>query len=139
MREGHRTRNNQTRRGHPSFYLTFKRKGKTVTVYVPKDRVAELRGWVLEHKRVKVLLREIPELGLAETARVIAGAPRQAKCCGRLLAGEGGLEPEPEAAGAVLAPGAPARPFDPSLGGDVSGAARRSELSHDGRGHAAGA
>jgi len=78
-----------------------------VTVYVPKDRVAELRGWVLEHKRVKVLLREIPELGLAETARVIAGAPRQAKCCGRLLAGEGGLEPEPEAAGAVLAPGAP--------------------------------
>ena len=54
-----------TGRGHPSFYLTFKRKKKTVTVYVPKDRVTEVRGWVLEHKRVKLLLREISELGLA--------------------------------------------------------------------------
>ena len=36
-----------------------------MTVYVPKDRVAEVRGWVLEHKRVKLLLREISELGLA--------------------------------------------------------------------------
>lgn len=48
--------------GHATRFLTFKRGGKTVSVYVPKGRLAEVKGWVREHKRVKGLLREVSEL-----------------------------------------------------------------------------
>jgi len=48
--------------GHPTRFLTFKRNGKTASVYVPKGRLAEVEEWVREHKRVKGLLREISEL-----------------------------------------------------------------------------
>jgi len=52
-------------KGHPSWYLSFSRKGKTVTVYVPRDRLEEVREWVREHKRVKRLVREISDLSVA--------------------------------------------------------------------------
>ena len=51
--------------GHPSWYLSFSRKGKTVIVYVPKDDLEEVRQWVREHRRVKRLVREISELSVA--------------------------------------------------------------------------
>lgn len=52
--------------GHPSFQLTLRGvEGKTKTLYVPKHRVAEVRQWVEEHRRVKRLLREISELSIA--------------------------------------------------------------------------
>lgn len=50
--------------GHPSHYLTFKRHNKTSTVYVPKDRLAEVQKWVKEYRRVKGVIREISELTL---------------------------------------------------------------------------
>ncbi len=48
--------------GHPAWYFSFKRRGKTVNVYVPRDRLEEVRGWVREHKRLKDLMREISSL-----------------------------------------------------------------------------
>lgn len=48
--------------GHPAHYLTFKRRGKTVNVYVPTDRLEEVRGWIREHRRLKELVREISSL-----------------------------------------------------------------------------
>jgi hypothetical protein len=51
-------------RGHPTRFVTFSRKGKTVTVYVPKDDLEEVRQWVREHRRVKRLVREISELSV---------------------------------------------------------------------------
>ena len=48
--------------GHPTRFLTFKRNGKTVSVYVPKHRLAEVKRWVREHKRIRALVREISEL-----------------------------------------------------------------------------
>ena len=44
---------------HQSWCLTFKHKGKTQTVHVPKDMLKEVRQWVREHKRAKRLLLEI--------------------------------------------------------------------------------
>lgn len=32
-----------------SYLLTFKKKGKTTSVYVPKDLVPEVRQWVKQH------------------------------------------------------------------------------------------
>jgi hypothetical protein len=45
--------------------LTFKDRGKTRTVHVPKDLVMDVRLWIAEHKRLKALLKEIHALSLA--------------------------------------------------------------------------
>jgi hypothetical protein len=50
---------------HVGNYLTCKVQGKTRTVYVPLDLLDEVRSWVAEHKRLKILLHEISQLTLA--------------------------------------------------------------------------
>ena len=45
--------------------LTLKQRGKTRTVYVPKDLKEEVQAWVQEHRRLKRLLQEITQLQLA--------------------------------------------------------------------------
>lgn len=45
--------------------LTFKQAGKTRTVYVPQDLVAEVQAWIRTHRRVKQLLQEISEMSVA--------------------------------------------------------------------------
>jgi hypothetical protein len=45
--------------------LTFKDRGKTRTVHVPKDLLKDVRAWVTEHQRLKALLKEIHALSLA--------------------------------------------------------------------------
>ena len=45
--------------------LTLKRRGKTRTVYVPKDLKDEVKACVAEHRRLKGLLAEITSLQLA--------------------------------------------------------------------------
>jgi hypothetical protein len=49
---------------HESWCLTYKEKGKTRTVHVPRAMVEEVRQWVREHKRAKRLMTEITALGL---------------------------------------------------------------------------
>jgi len=49
---------------HLKHVLTFKRDGKTQTVYVPLDLLPEVRRWVAEHQRIKQLLRDISDLSL---------------------------------------------------------------------------
>jgi hypothetical protein len=44
--------------------VTLKRRGKTRTVYVPRDLTDEVEAWVQEHRRLKRLLREITTLQL---------------------------------------------------------------------------
>jgi cell fate (sporulation/competence/biofilm development) regulator YlbF (YheA/YmcA/DUF963 family) len=50
---------------HSAHHLTYKDHGKTRTVYVPVDLVAEVQSWVAEHQRLKALLAEINQLTLA--------------------------------------------------------------------------
>jgi hypothetical protein len=50
---------------HSVHRLTFKDRGTTRTVHVPKDLVMDVRSWVTEHKRLKALLKEIHVLSLA--------------------------------------------------------------------------
>ena len=50
---------------HKGNYLTFKEKGKTKTVYVPLDLLEEVRQWIAEHKRRKILSKEISDLNIA--------------------------------------------------------------------------
>jgi len=50
---------------HQADHLTFKEDGRTRTLYVPQDLVAEVRSWVQEHHRLKALTQEISQLALA--------------------------------------------------------------------------
>ena len=50
---------------HHGHYLTYKEKGKTRKVYVPVDPLKEVQQWILEHHRIKQLIRELSVLSLA--------------------------------------------------------------------------
>lgn len=50
---------------HIGHYLTYKLKGKTKTVYVPLELVAEVKKWIAEHHRLRQLSREVSELSIA--------------------------------------------------------------------------
>jgi hypothetical protein len=50
---------------HSAHHLTFKEGGETRTVYVPQDLLEEVRIWVQEYRRLKVLIHEVSELTLA--------------------------------------------------------------------------
>ena len=47
------------------YHLTLKQRGKTHTVYVPRDLKDEVQAWVQEHRRIKRLLQEITTIQLA--------------------------------------------------------------------------
>ena len=50
---------------HPGYYLTWKVKAKTHTVYVPVDLLAQVKQWTQEHRRLKQLVHQITQLSLA--------------------------------------------------------------------------
>ena len=50
---------------HRAQRLTFKDRGKTRSVHVPKDLVTDVHSWIAEHKRLKALLKEIHALSVA--------------------------------------------------------------------------
>lgn len=68
-------------RGEPhwAYVLSFKVKGKTQTVHVPKEMVTEVQAWVTEHKRVKRLMAEVSKQSLA----MIRGHVRASRGGGR--------------------------------------------------------
>ena len=50
---------------HQAHHLTFRQRGKTHTVYVPQDLLAEVHTWVQEPQRLKALIQEVSQLTLA--------------------------------------------------------------------------
>jgi hypothetical protein len=49
----------------PGWHLTFKQKGRTRTVYVPMDLVAELKTWTRSYKTLKKTIRQVTRHSLA--------------------------------------------------------------------------
>jgi hypothetical protein len=49
----------------PGWQLTFKQMGKTRTVYVPMELVAEVKQWTRNHRRLKKLIRDVSRHSLA--------------------------------------------------------------------------
>lgn len=49
----------------PGWHLTFKKKGRTTTVYVPMEVVAEIKQWTQNHQRLKKLIRQVTRHSLA--------------------------------------------------------------------------
>jgi hypothetical protein len=54
-----------------SYLLTFKEKGKTTSVYVPKDLVPEVKQWVKQHRELKRLMTEISHLSIGVIRRYV--------------------------------------------------------------------
>jgi hypothetical protein len=66
---------------HTAQQLTCKERGKTRSVYVPKDLIPEVRAWIAQYRHLKELLKEIHQLTMAlvhthvRHARLKAGRP----------------------------------------------------------------
>jgi hypothetical protein len=43
----------------PGWHLTFKQRGRTRTLYVPMDLVAEVKQWTLNYRQLKRLIRQV--------------------------------------------------------------------------------
>jgi len=56
----------------PGWHLTFKQKGKTRTVYVPMDLVAEVKTWTQNYKHLKKLIRQVSRHSLSLIAGHVA-------------------------------------------------------------------
>ena len=50
---------------HLAHHLAVRQAGKTRTVYVPQDLLAEVQAWVQEYRRIKTLIDEVSQLTLA--------------------------------------------------------------------------
>ena len=56
----------------PGWHLTYKRKAKTQTVYVPLDLVLEVKQWNRNFKLLKQLIRQVSRHSLALIHRHVA-------------------------------------------------------------------
>jgi hypothetical protein len=63
---------------HVGHYLSYKVAGKTQMVYVPGDLIAEVQGWIAEHRRLRQLTREISALTLAQIRGHVTARKRRA-------------------------------------------------------------
>ena len=43
----------------PGWHLTFKQQGRTRTLYVPRELVAEVKQWTLNYRQLKRLIRQV--------------------------------------------------------------------------------
>ncbi len=63
---------------HMAYYLTYKERAKTRTVYVPVDLVKEVRRWIEEHRRLKRVSQEISALSIAMVKTHVQARKRKA-------------------------------------------------------------
>lgn len=47
---------------HESYYLTYKEKQKTVSIYIPVDIEAQVQQWAKEYRRLKEIVKEVCRL-----------------------------------------------------------------------------
>ena len=49
----------------PGWHLTFKKKGRTATVYVPMELAPEIKQWTQNYQHLKKLIRQVTRHSLA--------------------------------------------------------------------------
>ena len=47
---------------HPVLYVTWKEKGKTVSLYIPRKIEKDVRRWVQNYRKLKELTREVSDI-----------------------------------------------------------------------------
>jgi len=63
--EGHLSAFKRPGCAQPGWHLTYKQRGKTRTVYVPMDLVAEVKLWTRQYQQLKKLIRQVTRHSLA--------------------------------------------------------------------------
>jgi len=63
--EGHLSAFKRPGCAQPGWHLTYKHKGRTRTVYVPMDLVAEVKVWTRNYQQLKKLIRTVTRHSLA--------------------------------------------------------------------------
>jgi hypothetical protein len=56
----------------PGWQLTWKKAGKTRTVYVPMELVPEVKAWTKEYRKLKALIRKVTGQSLSIVRRHVA-------------------------------------------------------------------
>ena len=59
------------RGNHIAHQLTVSVRGKTHTVYVPKEMIEEVKGWIKNHRRMQRILKEVSKLNMAIIHRYV--------------------------------------------------------------------
>ena len=59
------------RGGHLAHQLTVSVKGKTHTVYVPKEMIPEVKTWIRNHRQMQHILKEVSKLNMAIIHRYV--------------------------------------------------------------------
>jgi len=59
------------RGNHIAYQLTVSVQGKTHTVYVPKEMIEEVKGWIKNHRRMQRILKEVSKLNMAIIHRYV--------------------------------------------------------------------
>jgi hypothetical protein len=62
------------RGNHVAHQLTVSVKGKTHTVYVPKDMVEEVKEWIKNYRQLQKIIKEVSKLDMALIHRHIPGS-----------------------------------------------------------------
>ena len=65
--------------GHSGWYLTYKYKAKTQTLYVPVDLKQEVQAWVAEHQKLRLLMTRVDEMQKKIIRRYVKEKRRKAK------------------------------------------------------------
>ena len=47
---------------HPVLYVTWKEKGKTVSLYIPRKLENDVRRWVQNYRKLKELIRKVSDI-----------------------------------------------------------------------------
>jgi hypothetical protein len=47
---------------HPVLYVTWKEKGKTISLYIPRKLESDVRRWVQNYRKLKELIREVSDI-----------------------------------------------------------------------------
>lgn len=56
----------------PGWHLTFKARGRTRTLYVPRELVAEVKQWTRNYRHLKTLIRQVTRHSRALIHRHVA-------------------------------------------------------------------
>jgi hypothetical protein len=64
----------------PGWHLTFKQQGRTRTLYVPMELVAEVRQWTRNYRHLKQLIRQVTRHSRALIRRHVANRRAASRC-----------------------------------------------------------
>jgi hypothetical protein len=64
----------------PGWHLTFKQRGRTRTLYVPRELIAEVKKWTRNYRHLKSLIRQVTRHSRALIRSHVANRRAASRC-----------------------------------------------------------